>query len=82
MAVTKEHLLSTLEANAVQNKYYIEYSNFLSNHLAHGAVALHDLGAPVEVFDTFVASYVKKLEPTDGEAYVKQEKKKDEVHRV
>jgi hypothetical protein len=28
----------------VENNFYIEYRGFLSNHLAHGAIALYFLG--------------------------------------
>ena len=46
-------------------KYFIEYDGFLSNHLAHGVIALRRLGASSERVQQFVDWYVPRLETSD-----------------
>ena len=40
--------------------YNIEYQGFLSNHLAHGVVALELLGASEKRIDLFADEYIEK----------------------
>ena len=44
------------------DKYFIEYKGFLSNHVAHGIIALHRLGASEERIQEFVDWYKDRLE--------------------
>ncbi|XP_052783095.1 uncharacterized protein LOC128219327 [Mya arenaria] len=44
------------------SKYFIEYDGYLINHVAHGIVALHRLGAQPERIKRFVDWYTPKLE--------------------
>uniref|UniRef100_A0A7S3PQK6 Uncharacterized protein n=1 Tax=Aplanochytrium stocchinoi TaxID=215587 RepID=A0A7S3PQK6_9STRA len=46
-------------------RYYIEY-RLLSNHLAHGVVALARLGASDNLIEEFAAKYAEKLEPASS----------------
>ncbi len=69
MSVSKQHLLDYLRDNGVANKYYIEYREFFSTHLAHGAIALFRLGASEEYFKSFTSNYVERLDPKDGPIY-------------
>uniref|UniRef100_K3X1G2 Uncharacterized protein n=1 Tax=Globisporangium ultimum (strain ATCC 200006 / CBS 805.95 / DAOM BR144) TaxID=431595 RepID=K3X1G2_GLOUD len=49
-------------------KFHMEYSGYLSNHLLHGVVALHELGATKDQIDDFAEHYAKtKLEPVPSE---------------
>ncbi|KAF1329507.1 Proteasome subunit beta type-6, partial [Globisporangium splendens] len=49
-------------------KFHMEYSGYLSNHLLHGVVALHELGATKHQIDDFAEHYAKtKLEPVAPE---------------
>ena len=48
------------------DRYYAEYSGFLFNHLAHGAIAINRLGGEKRHLDQFVQNYVKHLEPKGG----------------
>ena len=58
MGSTKEFLVQNSTA-----KYFIEYGGFLSNHISHGIIALHRLGAPPSRIQRFVDWYERKLEP-------------------
>ena len=60
--ISKAHLEKFLLENSFLNKFYVEYDGYLSNHLAHAAIALHHLRAPVTHLDGFAAAYVRKLE--------------------
>lgn len=53
---------STLTNNSTL-KYFIEYDGYLTNHLAHGIIALHRLGVPDERIERFIQWYTPKLEP-------------------
>ena len=44
------------------DKYFIEYKGFLSNHVAHGIIALHRLGASEERIQEFIDWYKDRLE--------------------
>ena len=70
--ISKAQLGKFLLENSFRNKFYVEYDGFLSNHLAHAAIALHYLGATVTHLDGFAAAYVGKLEPPSGIAAMKQ----------
>ena len=70
--ISKAHLEKFLLENSFLNKFYVEYDGYLSNHLAHAAIALHHLRAPVTHLDGFSAAYVRKLEAPDGTAARKQ----------
>lgn len=52
---------SLLSANDTR-KYYIEYNGFLSNHLSHGIIALHRLGATRDRIERFIHLYRWRLE--------------------
>lgn len=43
--------------------HHIEYRGYFSNHLAHGLIAIHRMGASAERLDEFAREYSKKLEP-------------------
>ena len=47
-------------------KYYIQYRNYLCNHLPHGVVALCKLGASQDQINQFVTWYSDRLEKPDG----------------
>ncbi|XP_052779590.1 uncharacterized protein LOC128216918 isoform X2 [Mya arenaria] len=47
------------------NKYFIEYDGFLTNHVSHGIIALHRLGAQPERIKRFVDWYTPKLESAE-----------------
>ncbi|KAK2185664.1 hypothetical protein NP493_227g03073 [Ridgeia piscesae] len=59
--MTDNDLLSILTANSTE-KYYIEYKGFLSNHLSHGIIALHRLGASRERIERFIDIYSRRLD--------------------
>ncbi len=61
---TSPHLSVLLAENSTR-KYFIEYREFLSNHVEHGIVALDRLGASVDRVQQFVDWYVTRLEPAD-----------------
>ncbi len=42
--VTLEYLRSFLLETSTRERFFIEYNGFLSNHLAHAAIALFKLG--------------------------------------
>ncbi|GMF38497.1 unnamed protein product [Phytophthora fragariaefolia] len=42
--------------------FRIEYGNYLSNHLLHAVVALHELGANKQMMTEYAAHYTQKLE--------------------
>lgn len=48
-------------------KYCIEYRQFLTNHIAHGIIALHRLGAPKDRIQKFVDWYKDRLEKPEKE---------------
>ncbi len=57
-AAADRALVATLRANG-RTRWHIEYGAFgLSNHLAHGVIALRHLGAT----DTMVAAWIKTYE--------------------
>lgn len=45
------------------DKYNIEYMQFLTNHIAHGIIALHRMGAPEDRIRKFVEWYKDRMEP-------------------
>ena len=55
-------LARSLGAEWSTKKFCIEYGGYLSNHLSHGIVALHKLGASQARVDRFVAQYIPHLE--------------------
>jgi len=59
--MNKKQLLQILKDNST-DKYFIEYHGFLSNHLAHGVIALFRLGASYERIQQWIKWYVTKLE--------------------
>ncbi len=61
--------LSTILEEYSTRKYHIEYDGFLSNHLAHGVIALEKLGADSKQIGDFVQRYQKKLEPAREEQH-------------
>ena len=48
------------------NRYHIEYSGFLSNHLSHGMLAMHQLNYPFTTIQNYMKWYTAKkhLEPS------------------
>ncbi len=48
--VTLNYLRFFLLESSTYNRFFIEYGGFLSNHLAHAAVALYKLGDTQEHF--------------------------------
>ena len=59
MASSKLHQLLDEQST---HKHFIEYRVFLSNHLAHGIIALHKLGATDDDLQAFVSRYIPRLE--------------------
>ena len=51
-----------LEENNTE-KYNIEYMQFLTNHVAHGIIALHRMGASEDRIQKFVEWYKDRMEP-------------------
>jgi hypothetical protein len=45
------------------DEHHIHYKQYLSNHLAHGLVALHQIGATAERMEEFYVAGSKSLEP-------------------
>ncbi len=75
----KNHLEKFLKENSVE-KFYIEYNGFLSNHLAHGAIALFHLNDAKSHFDAYLTHYVKeKLEDSRNGDAAKSQKADDEI---
>ena len=70
--ISKSCLEKFLLENSFRGKFYVEYDGFLSNHLAHAAIALFYLRAPATHLEGFAAAYVGKLESTSGTAATKQ----------
>lgn len=62
--MTTSEIASMLGSHSTE-KYFIEYNGFLSNHLAHGIIALHRVGAPPARVERFVKWYTPKLESTN-----------------
>lgn len=60
--VSEEWLQEVLERR--REEFDIEYGGYLSNHLAHGAIALAKLGADEGRIKTFIDRYLVKLEPS------------------
>ena len=60
-----ENILQMLEDNST-SRFFIVYQNGLANHIAHGIVALHRLGASKERIEQFVKWYQTRLEGRDG----------------
>jgi hypothetical protein len=77
-AISRKQLIQFLRDNGTRNNYYIEYNGFLSNHLAHAAVAFYHMGANVDQLETFGKAYITKLEPTDGKAFQTQQQSAEE----
>ncbi|CEG40074.1 proteasome subunit beta type [Plasmopara halstedii] len=46
-------------------RYKVEYNSYLSNHLLHAVVALHDLGANEQKIADYAAHYSQKLDVED-----------------
>ena len=67
-ALTRAHLETFLLENSFTRKFYVEYGGYLTNHLAHAAIALYHLRASVGHLEGFAAAYVRKLEPPNGVA--------------
>ena len=72
-----EETVRILEAESTANKYYIEYKGFLSNHLAHGVIALSRLGASPERLQQFTQWYSARLEAPDGATHQEQNEHND-----
>ncbi len=71
--VSKEHLHAFLRDNSTSSKFYIEYDDFLSNHLSHAAVALYHLGDTKQHFEEYLLRhYANKLEQKDGKTSKEQ----------
>lgn len=62
--MSSTEVVSLLGDNSTE-KFFIEYDGFLSNHLAHGIIALHRLGVPVPRIEKFIKWYTPKLESTN-----------------
>ena len=60
-----ENILQMLEDNST-SRFFIVYQDGLANHMAHGIVALHRLGASKERIEQFVKWYQPRLEDRDG----------------
>ncbi len=54
-------------------KYFIEYGQYLSNHLVHGIIALHQLGATEERVHRFIKWYDPKLEKPQGKGHKEEQ---------
>lgn len=59
--VTKEDVHKLLQEHSTQ-RHFIEYGGYLSNHMAHGIIALYHLGQPVSRMNRFVDWYAERLE--------------------
>ena len=73
MAADKTEFGSFLDLNST-SKFYIEYGGFLSNHLSHGLIALHKLGAIQKTMEEFLQRYSSKLEEPFGDTAMSQKK--------
>eukprot|EP01006_Ploeotia_vitrea_P060506 TRINITY_DN76030_c0_g1_i1.p1 TRINITY_DN76030_c0_g1~~TRINITY_DN76030_c0_g1_i1.p1 ORF type:complete len:389 (+),score=13.34 TRINITY_DN76030_c0_g1_i1:21-1187(+) len=63
-AALRTPILQKFDSIWSTKQYHIEYNGFLTNHTAHGVVALHHLGATDDVIITKTTHYVNsKLEP-------------------
>ena len=51
------------------DKFYIEYGGYLSNHIAHGCIALYMLGASEARILKFAEDYCKELEPKENHCH-------------
>ncbi|KAL4109815.1 hypothetical protein PRIC1_001510 [Phytophthora ramorum] len=60
-----EQVRQTLTQNYSTLRFRIEYGNYLSNHLLHAVVALHELGASEQKIAEYAAHYAPRLE-TEG----------------
>ncbi|KAK1934175.1 hypothetical protein P3T76_011378 [Phytophthora citrophthora] len=60
--VSIEHVRETLTREYSTLRFRIEYGNYLSNHLLHAVVALHELGADEEKIAEYAAHYAERLE--------------------
>ena len=63
-------------------KFYIEFKEFLTNHMALGVIALHRLKADKERIDRFVQWYQERLEPPSGETARNQSSKEIDIDRL
>ncbi|KAE8881279.1 hypothetical protein PF005_g15454 [Phytophthora fragariae] len=57
-----EQVRQTLTRDFSTLRFRIEYGNYLSNHLLHAVVALHELGASEQKINEYAAHYTQKLE--------------------
>ncbi|KAI9990229.1 hypothetical protein PInf_021038 [Phytophthora infestans] len=57
-----EQVRQTLTREYSTLRFRIEYGNYLSNHLLHAVVALHELGASEQKIAEYAAHYTQKLE--------------------
>ncbi|POM58518.1 Proteasome subunit beta type-6 [Phytophthora palmivora] len=57
-----EHVRQILTRDYSTIRFRIEYGNYLSNHLLHAVVALHELGASEQKITDYAAYYTQKLE--------------------
>lgn len=73
--VSDEQVRQVLTRDYSTLRFKIEYGGYLSNHLLHGVVALHELGASKSKIDDFAAHYAQKLEAEgpDHEDVVQQD---------
>ncbi|ETP23560.1 hypothetical protein F441_03339 [Phytophthora nicotianae CJ01A1] len=60
--LSAEQVRQTLTREYSTLRFRIEYGNYLSNHLLHAVVALHDLGANEQKIADYAAHYTQKLE--------------------
>lgn len=51
-------LLSRIGGELSTTTFYIEYGGYLTNHLSHGIIALHRLGASEARIDQFISKQV------------------------
>lgn len=62
--MTQSGVLQILGEHSMQ-KYYVEYNEFLTNHICHGIIAVHRLGAGSERMQRFINWYEPRLEPPE-----------------
>ncbi|OWF52361.1 uncharacterized protein LOC110447848 [Mizuhopecten yessoensis] len=65
MAANKGKWLAEILQEYSTQKYFIEYQGFKSNHMAHGIVALNELGASQTKIGEFAKWCTKLLEPPE-----------------
>ncbi|XP_033753327.1 uncharacterized protein LOC117336792 [Pecten maximus] len=65
MATNSDPWFSDILEEYSTKKYFIEYNGFMSNHMAHGIVALKDLGASQEKIGQFAIWCGQLLEQPD-----------------